>query len=131
MQTINLSFSTYIVPKKNAFRAGVRKDGTPYQYGSAKAKKSQAGLHKEAERQVKRSIFTMTKKPVELRVLFKKTEADCIGLMETLQDALEGVIYVNDEQVFSSSYRWDWGNALGKNETCRLQCVELDNISAN
>lgn len=126
MQSINLSFYTHIVPKKNAFRAGVSKSGKPYQYLKKIAKVSQAKLREEARLQVARAGFCQTRKTVEIRAIFKRTTGDCIGLAETLFDALEGVVYKNDRQVGSSVIRWDFNGILFKNETCRVQCLELD-----
>lgn len=128
MQQISLSFFSYIVPKKNAFRAGVSKNGKPYQYRRKDAKDSQKALHQEAKSQVNRSTFVLTKKPVEIRALFKKTGGDCVGLFETVLDALEKAVYANDKQVFSFIVRWDFDNQLGKDETCRLLCKELDTL---
>lgn len=130
MQRISLSFTAYIVPKKNAFRAGVKKDGTPYQYRATNAKASQKALHGEAKKQVERSPFKLTKKPVEIRAIFMHTEGDCVGLLETVLDALEGVVYAKDKQVGSCVFRWDYDGQLARGETCRLLCTELDGLSS-
>lgn len=97
-----LTFRTPIVPKKNAHRAAVSRYGKIYQYRPKRAVDSEEGLRLEALAQWKG-------KPLEgeVRVLatFRKTRADCIGLMETLLDAMQGIAYGNDKQCVGS-YSW-------------------------
>jgi len=52
-----------------------------------------------------RSVFLPTDKPVAVKVLayYKGQKPDLSGVLESVGDCLEGVVYENDKQVFS----WD------------------------
>ena len=100
---MRLIFKTPIVPKKNSHRAAVSKSGKMYQYRPKRAVESEDGLHWEAKSQWKAKTLSG---PVRVDALFRKTRADCIGLMETVLDALQGIVYENDKQCGECSYGW-------------------------
>lgn len=106
MPILELYFQTPITPKKNSFKAGRTRDGRLYQYKSQRARDSQSGLHTEAWIQAKKANHTIVELPVKVEFYFRKTRADLIGVAETLQDALEGVIYANDKQIIEQKMKW-------------------------
>lgn len=113
-----------IIPKKNSFKVGVAKGGRPYQYRSQAAKASENAIAWEAAVELRRRGWRQpVAGPVELRAIFAKTRADCIGLMETLQDALQGVAYLDDSQVVKGSQEWQ--SLEGSGTTAIVEITEL------
>lgn len=56
----------------------------------------------------------------------KKTRADCIGVLETLLDALQDVAYINDKQVVSFEASWDLEGVLTAEQTCIITVDEFE-----
>lgn len=105
---IQLLLRTPVIPKKNKKNPGITESGRLYTFRSKTAIDSQETLQKEAWALcVKKGIKPRGVRECRMRVIFKRTTADLIGVMETLQDALEGVIYDNDKQICETSMRWD------------------------
>lgn len=102
-------FKTKIVPKKNAHRAGLSRYGKLYQYRSKSAVDSEEALHWEAKGQCKDPMMLGR---VQVVATFRKTRADCIGLLETVLDALQGVAYKDDRQVVRIFACWDENGML-------------------
>ena len=117
-----LIFTVPIVPKKNSHRAGLSKYGKLYQYRSRSAVDSEDALHWEAKKQWKGE---MLKGPVQIIATFKKTRADCIGLLETVLDALQGVAYKDDKQVVRLFACWDENGLLEKGQTAGVMLNEF------
>lgn len=111
---MNFIFKTKIVPKKNSHRAGLSRYGKLYQYRSKDAVDSEESLHWEAKAQCK---DPMMRGRVQVVATFRKTRADCIGLLETVLDALQGVAYENDRQVVRLFANWDENGMLEAGET--------------
>ncbi len=111
---MNFIFSSKIVPKKNSHRAGISKFGKLYQYRSKSAVDSEDALYWEAKKQCK---DPMTLGKVQVVATFRKTRADCIGLLETVLDALQGVAYKDDRQVVRFFACWDENGMLEKGQT--------------
>lgn len=112
---IELFITADLVPKKNSFRAGITRTGRLYQFKGTRARISQSSIHDEAWVQCLRVGFAPILKPagkkkgrgLHAEFVFKKTRADLIGVTETVQDALQGVLYEDDKQITSQSMRWD------------------------
>lgn len=126
-KSIILTFTTDIVPKKNGKTAGIMKygprAGRAFIYSRAAAKESQKALSWEAKGQARG--WKLTDKPVRVEALFKKRRGDCIGVMETVLDALEKIIYVNDRQVFDQRSRWDTRGIMKKGVTAEVSVTIL------
>lgn len=125
MPQIELYFTTPITPKKNSFRAGITKNGRLYQFKGKNARVSESNLQQEAFLQAKKLGIKPTDKPVSVSFLFKKTRADLIGITETLQDALQGVIYLDDKQIWQQHMEWDVKRILPEGYTCFLK-IEVE-----
>jgi len=107
-----------IVPKKNGKSAGITKSGRPYVYSRKVGKDSQANVAKEVMAQ--RGMWRLTDKPVKVEAIFKKRRGDCIGVMETLLDAMQGIIYFNDSQVWDQHSHWDHQGLMPVGRTCQI-----------
>lgn len=110
-------FQTYVKPKKNS---GIL-DGRgrkPRFIANPGGKASERAIRQEAWDQCLEHRYRMVDGPVRLVAVFRKTPADCVGLLETVLDALQGVVYANDRQVVDFAARWDMEGFLEKHETC-------------
>ena len=76
------------------------------QYRSKSAVDSEDALHWEAKAQCKDPMMLGR---VQVVATFRKTRADCIGLLETVLDALQGIAYKDDRQVVRLFAQWDDG----------------------
>lgn len=127
MRQATLDFRTYVVPKKNSKTARISRQGRAYLHRDPRAIESQNSLHSEAWGLwwASGGGSPMTE-PVEVRAIFKKTRADLIGVLETVLDALEEIVYVNDKQVAAFSVRWDLDEELlPEGVTCRVHVASL------
>lgn len=99
---------TKIVPKKNSFRAGITKNGRLYQYRKNMARESQELIAKECMVQKARlGLPSMLKGDVGIHAIFRIKRGDCVGLLETVLDALENVAYDNDRRVVQGTFAFD------------------------
>lgn len=116
---LTIFLTEQIVPKKNSHM--IRRRGRYGKFFIGKTEKqisSQSLLHIQAlDSWTKRRLgqdppFFDLKTEVHLKVLFAyNSHADTIGLLETVLDSLEGVIYKNDKVVKHCTY-----DMLPKNE---------------
>lgn len=118
---VDLFFYTDIVPKKNSFQAAVRNNGTPYTYKSSNARNSEQELKREAWVECARLGLKPFKGKVRVQALFARRKGDLIGVMETLQDALQEVVYEDDAQICEQHMKWDDDNALKKGVTAHVR----------
>ena len=117
---------TKIVPKKNSFRAGITKNGRLYQFRKNMAKESQELIAKECMVQRARmGLPVVFKGKVGIHAVFRIKRGDCVGLLETVLDALEGVAYENDRQVVQGTFAFDGKGELGEHATARVFVYEL------
>lgn len=122
-KTLLIDLTVDIVPKKNGKSAGITKSGRPYVYSRKAGKDSQNEIATEVMAQ--RVGWPVTDRPVKVDAIFRKRRGDCIGAMETLLDAMQGVIYVNDSQVWDQRARWDILKILPKDVTASIQITIL------
>lgn len=118
---MEIALITHIVPKKNAVHSAITKKGQRYHYKSYAARISEDTIRKEIWAQWKVHNKEPWKTSVAVKVLLRKTRADAIGLLETILDAMEGIVYHNDRQVVKGSY--EWSDALASPTTAVI-CVE-------
>lgn len=126
---IDFYLTSKVIPKKNKKSPGMRKDGSLYTYTAGGAGASEEALQKEAwVACVRKGWKSIESKDVHAEFVFKKTTADLIGVTETLQDALQGVVYANDRQITSQSMRWDDPKHpfLPKGHTCYVEIYTRD-----
>lgn len=93
-------FKAQIRTKKNGKTARhSRTTGRIWLQPKAGTRASQDALHWEAMEQIRKADWKLTDQPCSLKLTFSwNGRADVIGLAETVLDALEGVVYVNDRQ---------------------------------
>lgn len=127
MRNVTLDFRTYVVPKKNSKTPRVSRYGKVFLQPNPRAVESENSLHSEAwGLWFAAGGDKPTSELVEVRAIFKKTRADLIGVLETILDALQGVVYENDKQVAAFTVQWDHdGEILPEGVTCRLAVSSL------
>lgn len=115
-KSVVLGFVTHIIPKKNTFRIGVTKTGKRYQYRPKDgAREAEHSLSWEALQQVRSPemrpfVAELPKLPwkgaVGVEAVFRKTTGDLHGVWETMADALQKIVYVDDSQCVEEHLRW-------------------------
>jgi len=100
-----------IVPKKNSKIPRVSSRGKPFLQPNLRAVESEQFLRQEASLQARG--FTPIETPVKLFVRAWKaprSRADLSGIVETVQDALNGIAYIDDRQVHAIFAKWMKGD---------------------
>ena len=118
MTSVTIETRTYIVPKKNSKTPRRSKYGKLYIQPNTRAVDSEAAIQSEAFAQCHAAGWKVTKQPVQLIAFFRKTQADLVGVLETVLDAFQKVVYANDKQVVSMAVEWD--NSLPAGVTGRF-----------
>lgn len=108
MTSVTIETRTYIVPKKNSKTPRRSKYGKLYIQPNARAVDSEAAIQSEAFAQCHAAGWKCTKQPVTLVAFFRKTQADLVGVLETVLDAFQGSVYANDKQVVGITADWDY-----------------------
>lgn len=121
-----------IVPKKNSFRAGISKTGRLYQYRRKNAVFSEDRIHEEAKWIAREDGYRPFKGNVSAYVAVRKVgKADCIGKVETILDAFQGVAYEDDAQVVECKFMYDvFGVLLKDGLTAMVVFKEYENKEA-
>lgn len=98
----SFTLRTHIVPKKNAHTIRKRRGGF-FIGRKEEAIQSQDQIAREVRQQYRGKVH---QGDIFVLASFRKTRADCIGLLETILDAMEGIVYENDRQVviFTASF---------------------------
>lgn len=121
-----MRFTYAIIPKKNAHRIGHAKDGRAYQYRKQTAIDSEYNVWWEARQQFNKLPVRRARGPVRVEAVYRKTQADCIGLQETVLDGLQGIVYEDDAQVVEQSSRWEREGELPAGVTAIVACTILE-----
>jgi len=90
-----------VAAKKNRFRAGITKLGRLYQFQTTSVKRREASIRSEIEDRIKElpnKAALPVAGPCRVEISVDRRHTDVIGASETILDAMEKLVYLNDRQ---------------------------------